>query len=209
MALITQADVEQFTGIAIDSGRAAGIAQAILAAQTWVAHQAGLRSIEKETAAVTVYLDTKNADETGYLWLPSDVRPAHHAGADLIAVVESGSALTGGSAFGYSATADVTIRGANGISAVALFRPQWGEFGAYGRNNVAVTCKVGFDIVGATNLAVPQDVRTLLMEVAWNLFTMPATMGRTSTSKAGASASFDGELSPLGKATLAWLCGGL
>jgi len=200
MALITQADLENWTGSSIDASRVASVTQVILAAQSWIARQAGIRSLEKEANAVTVYLDSDNADNGTDLWLPPEVRPFWSgAGQDLMTVSADGQALT--IASGYSATADVLIRGAHGLGLGMLYRSAWGP----GRSNVAVGCKVGFATSGAVLL--PDDVKILVMEVAWLFFTIPNMMGRTSVSKPGTSQSVDRQLSPQALATIQVLKG--
>ena len=204
--LVSQADIEAWVGTAIDAGRTVAIAQAITSAQSWIARQVGIRSLEKEANAVTVFLDSANADNETDLWFPPEVRPFWHSGTDLVTVSESGVSLTVAS--GYSASADILIRGANSLNVGMLYRPAWAPEGkGYGRLNVAVSCKVGFGAVGAANLAVPEDVRLLIMEVAWLFFTLPSSIGRSSVSKAGTSQAFDGELSPQALSTMEMLKG--
>ena len=201
--LISQADIESWVGTTIDAGRTAAVSQAIGSAQAWIARQAGMRSLEKESSPPIAYLDSDNADNGTDLWLPPEIRPFYHVGTDLMTVTVDGGAMT--IASGYSSSADILIRGAQSLSPGMLYRPSWGS--SSGKLNVAVTCKVGFGAVGSANLAVPEDVRILIMEVSWLLFTMPSSMGRSSVSKAGTSQSFDEKLSPQGMATLEMLKG--
>jgi len=208
MALIIQSDIEAWTGVAFDVSRAGAVAQAIVSAQAWIAREVGIRSLEKEAQPVTIYLDSANAGGVGGtdLWLPPDVRPFWFFQTDLLAIYENGVALSVSS--GYTPSADVILRGANSLNVGMMWRPIWYPGTVItGRQNVQVSCKVGFDVKTGTNLPVPEDVRSLIMEVALLWYQIPGSLGRKSQSKAGGSESFDNELSPMAKRTLEWLRG--
>ena len=206
MALAAYTDIESWIGKTLDSGRQAEATASIAFAQGWIANQAGMRSLEKEAAAVTTYFDGGQDTVSADLWLPMDMRPVWHTGSDLVAVTENGTSLT--VAIGYSTTAGVTLRGVNSMSRVRLSRVG-GWFWNYSiANNVSVACKCGFDTTTtASTNPVPTDVKRLVVEVAWLSLNGSARTGKQSVSKAGTSVSIVDDISPAGRSTLDWLRG--
>ncbi len=202
MALVYPSDLESMLGKSIASERQPEVASCIDVAQSWIARAAGIRSLEKETTAQTVYLDGCEA-YGNELWLPPEVRPAWNSGSDLMVVTEDGLTLTTSTA--YSSSAGVIVRYAQTEKRGYLVRPfGWSVSGSA---NIAVTCKVGFDALGSSTLAVPGYVWQLIREVAYLTFLSPALTGKTSVSKAGASVSIEHELSPMALQGLNFLRG--
>ena len=198
MPLAGPSDIGSWIGKDIDPSKQAELTACIAFAQSWVAQAAGLRSLEKESAAVTAYLDGSDAGSGSIaLWLPADIRPVWHSGGDLMVVIEDGRTLT--LAIGYSATADVVIRNANTSNRVCLHKA--GGWSTSGPQNVSVACKVGWHFDTGVLIA-PFDVRRLVMEVSWLMFNSHAWVGRQNISKAGSSISIENDLSPGSQATL-------
>jgi hypothetical protein len=199
MALALVSDVASWIGKDIDAARQGELTSCIAAAQSWIASQAGLRSLEKETTAVTAYIDGKDANGEE-LWLPSEIRPVWHTGSDLMTVVESGTALTP-LAIGYSSTASVVLRGVNSFDRVCLYRVGGWIWNRFTPQNIAVACKVGWHAdTGA--LIVPADVKRLVVEVAWLQFNSFNWVGRQNVSKAGTAITIENDLSPFARAVL-------
>jgi hypothetical protein len=191
MALVIPDDFSDWIGKDIDTARQDELVRCASAAQAWVARQAGLRSLEKEDTAVATYLEACDAHGE-YLYLPNDVRPAWHTtGSDLMTVVDSGSSLSVSAT--YSTTASVILMNVNTFKRVALFRS--GGWPKTLANNVVVTCKVGWHADTGV-LIVPDDVKRLVIEVAWLMFNSFAWVGRQNVSKAGAAVSIENDLSP-------------
>jgi len=201
MPFAIPSDIASWIGKDIDATRQAELVSTIAAAQDWVAHQAGIRSLEKEAAAVTTYLDATEANGEN-LWLPADVRPVWHSGSDLMTVTEGGISVS--LAASYSATAGAVIRGANQFKRVCLWRA--GGWSKSGASDIAVTCKVGWHLDTGV-LIVPQDVRRLCIEVAWLLFNSYNWVGKQNVSKAGSAVSLENDLSPFAADTLRFLRG--
>lgn len=196
MALATVADIASWIGKDIAAERQGEATDDITAAQAWIARAAGLRSLEKESSAVTIYLDGEDACGED-LWLPADVRPMWHSGSDLMTVTEDGTSLT--VATGYSTTAGVTISGANQFKRVCLYRT--GGWSKSLRQNIAVACKVGWHLDTGV-LIVPTDVKRLVIETAWLIFNSFAWVGKQNVSKSGAAVSLENDLSPAAQETL-------
>ena len=206
MAIALPADVVSWIGKDIDAARQEELVNCIALAQVWIANQAGLRSLEKEAAAITEYIDSDTMPNQDELWLSPACRPAWHTGtsSDLMTVVESGT--TQGLSIGYTASSNVVIAGANRFDRVRLSRA--GGWVRWGKQNIAVALKCGFDPDPAAAVnPVPLDVKRLVMEVAWLTLNSPSRAGKTSINKAGQSVSLLDELSPAGRATLDWLRG--
>lgn len=202
MALVYPSDLDSMLGKNIASERQAEVSACIEVAQSWIARSAGVRAIEKEATNTTIYLSGCDAYGTE-LWLPPEVRPVWNSGSDLIAVTQDGITLS--TAASYSAGTGVIVRFAETDKRVLLDRP----FGwsTWGPSNVAVTCKVGYDMLGSAILGVPPSVWQLIREVAYYIFLTPSLMGKASTSKAGASISIERDLSPMSLQTLEALRG--
>lgn len=204
MALAVPADFDSWAKKSISADAQAELVDSVSYAQSWIANQAGLRSLEKETTAVTTYFDGGTDTYRDELWLPMDHRPMWHTGSDLMTVTENGTALT--AAIGYSTTAGVVLEGVNTFQRVRMSRLGWWSWTYGGRNNIAVTSKCGFDGSStATTNPLPPDVKRLVMEVAWLMFNSAGRIGINNTSKAGSSADIVNDLSPVGRSTLDWL----
>lgn len=191
MALVDPGDIDDWIGRAISANRQDEVTSTIAYAQSWVAQSAGLRSLEKEAASVTTYFD--GADVCGeFLWLPMDMRPVWHSGSDLVSIVEDAISLNVSSI--ASTTIPVILTNANTYKRARLYKA--GGWSKATPQNIAVTCKVGFDSdPSASVLPVPQYVRRLVMEVAWLMFNSPQWIGHSSTSKAGSAATVENALS--------------
>lgn len=205
MALAAYTDIETWIGKTFDAGRQAEVTNCIGFAQSWIANQAGLRSLEKEATAVTAYFDGGRDTSGSDFWVPMSFRPMWHTGSDLTTVSENGVNLT--LTVGYSSTAGATISGVNSFDRVRVSRIGGWSYNL-GSNNVAIACKCGFDSsTTATTNPLPLDVKRLVMEVAWTMLNGAQRTGKTSVSKAGTSVSINDELSPAAVATLDWLRG--
>lgn len=203
MALAVPADFDAWAKKSLSTDVQTELNNCVSYAQAWIANQAGLRSLEKESAAVTTYFDGGKDTYGEDFWAPMDLRPMWHTGSDLVTVVESGTTV--GVAVGYSTTAGAMLSGVNSFQRVRLSRVGgW----AVNKNNIALTCKCGFDGSStATTNALPPDVKRLVMEVAWLMFNSAGRVGISNTSKVGASADIVNDLSPMSQATLDWLRG--
>jgi hypothetical protein len=141
--------------------------------------------------------------------VPPRYRPAHYApGTDEITVTEDGTALV--VAVGYSTTADVILRNANDPrQRLALVRrgtspqnlladspatPGW----AGGVQNIAVTLKAG----PATGTA-PADLVQAAYELAYLFYDDPTRVGKSSSSRAGASITVERDLSKIAQMAIA------
>jgi hypothetical protein len=199
MALAQPSDFASMIKRDIDPAMQTELVNCVAYAQSWIAREAGLRSLEKEASAVTFYLDgcDANGDE---LWLPHDVRPVWHSTPDLMTVSENGVALTP-LAIGYSSTAAVVFRGVNQFKRVSLYRPGGWYWSGLSPQNIAISCKVGWHLDTGV-LIVPPDVQRLVIKVAWKMFNTAGQTGITSVNKAGTAISWVDELSPTEQATL-------
>jgi hypothetical protein len=209
MALAAYTDVEtSWAKKTLETAAQTEMTACIAHAQSWIAHQAGLRSLEKEAAAVTEYVDGSKIDNPYEIYLSAACRPAWHTGtgSDLMTVVESGVTLT--PAIGYSTTAGVILSGVNSFERVRLSRVGGWVWSRGLTDNIAVTLKCGFDssTTAGTN-PLPFDVKRLVTEVAWLVYNSSSWVGKSSISKAGTSVSIADELSPAGQSTLDWLRG--
>jgi hypothetical protein len=198
MALAGPSDIGSWIGKDIDPSKQAELTATIAFAQAWIAQDAGLRSLEKESSAVTTYLDGSDAGGgSTALWLPADLRPVWHSGSDLMVVAAEGTTLT--LSVGYSITADVVLSNVNTSRRVCLHKR--GGWLTSGPQNVAVTCKVGWHLDTGVLVATP-EIRRLIMEVAWLMFNSHAWVGKQSISKGGSSISIENDLSPGSRSTL-------
>jgi hypothetical protein len=206
MALAAYTDIETWIGKVFDSARQAEVTNCIAFAQSWIANQAGLRSLEKESAEVTIRADGASLWNPEEFWMPSSCRPSWHTGSDVYTVTENGSTLS--VVNGYSSTASVVLSGANSLDRARLFRPGGWAYSPSLPNNISVACKCGFDssMTASTN-PLPADVKRLVMEVAWAMLNGAQRTGKSSTSKAGTSVSINDDLSPAAVSTLDWLRG--
>ena len=205
MALAVPADFDAWAKKSVDSDHQDELNNCVSFAQSWIAREAGLRSLEKESAAVTTYFDRDDAFGDD-LWLPMSHRPMWHTGSDLVTVLESGEAVT--VAVGYSTTAGAVLRGVHSMDRPRLSRVGGWANGQTIQNNIAVACKVGFDGNStATTNACPADVKRLVMEVAWLMFQGANRFGIANTSKGGSSADITNDLTPMSQAALERLRG--
>jgi hypothetical protein len=200
MALAEVVDFSSWIKKDLDATVQEELVACIAAAQAWIAREAGLRSLEKESAAKTEYLDGALLPNNEDAWLPMSVRPVWHTGtSDAMTVTENGTSLTVATAF--SSGAGVVVAGANSLDRVRIYRE--GGWSNSGRQNIAVSCKVGFDAsTTASTNPLPYDVKRLVMGVAWKLFNQPAVAGRSSVGKAGQTVSLVDDLSLMERATL-------
>jgi hypothetical protein len=207
MALAAYTDIESWIGRTLDSGRQAEATSCIGFAQSWIANQAGLRSLEKESAAVTLYEDGEKLTSASEFWLSAACRPAWHVGtSDIFTVSENGAALT--VAVGYSSTASVILSGVNSMDRVRLYRAGGWSWSRGLPGNISVACKCGFDTSStASTNPLPLDVKRLVVEVAWLMLNGSQRTGKTSVSKAGTSVSISEDLSSAATGTLDWLRG--
>lgn len=126
-----------------------------------------------------------------------------NAPGQLLAVTENGAALT--VAAGYSTSAGVLIDGPGiGGRGQTRLRRYGGPWAADSPNNVRVSFWSGYDAVGSVPLASPEikpvppyDLMHLVREVAWLVFSSPAWTGKSSTSTAGTSTTWEKKLSPV------------
>lgn len=206
MALAAYTDIEAWIGKTFDSSRQAEVTNCIAFAQSWIANNAGLRSLEKESAVVTEYIDGDKLTDSDAVWLPMSCRPAWHTGSDLVTVVENGTSLT--VAIGYTTTAGVSLSGVNTFDRVRLARIGGWSWSTGVPNNIAVAMKCGFDTTTtASTNPCPVAVKRLVMDVAWNMLNSTQRTAKASQSKAGSSVSFKDDLSQLSQDTLDWLRG--
>jgi len=206
MALVAPAEFDSWAKKSLAADVQAELVLCVAYAQSWIADQAGLRSLEKETTAQVSYFDGGRDTWGSELWVPMCCRPMWHTGSDLAVITENGAALT--AVIGYSTTANVCIQGVNTFSRVRLSKIGGWYWGYVGANNVSVTSKCGFDGSStATTNALPPDAKRLVMEVAWLMFNSAGRIGINNTAKAGSSADIINDLSPMGQSTLDWLRG--
>jgi hypothetical protein len=201
MALAEVIDISEWIGKDIDATRQSELVSCIAAAQSWIATEAGLRSLEKEATAKIEYLDGDTLPNQEEAWLPNSCRPTWHTGTGADAIVVSENGIVLGMSFAYTTGTNIVIDGANTFRRMRLYRS--GGWSTAGKQNIAVTLKCGFDpSLTAPLNPLPVDVKRLVMGVAWKLFNAPTSVGRSSVSKAGQAVSWLDELSAMERSTL-------